>query len=512
MPEARFDPRRPPISIRIWLGLNNRESDIAIKPGESPSLSNVEFFQDGWVTRNGITKKNASSFGSLAVTGIFDGFNDILLYEGTNLRKWDGTDTFDTITGATSLTSGAVPAFVSFNALDIMCNGSGNDEIKKWDGTTFAALSGSPPKGGTMAVFQGRVFIGDLASPNQDEVQYSDLEAPETWQGRFLRPSKRQKGHDVIRVAHLPVPDTDGRLVILCSDAIFHFGGFTESLFRIESTQPKLGIISPRSLIVAEGLSFWVDENGIYASPDAGINVNPISWNIQPRFDDLNKGRLNLCAAVHFRYKRQIWWSFSDGSNTTHDVIFVYNYGLSTPMIPAWHPDARHLWTIYDDLNIMALAEVLQTSEYQVWGGDSGTLGFAYQMDEGTDDDGTAISWNLKTGRYPLTGSWSVHAILRKLVLLHQTLSGSTVKVDLFTNFSRTITESQTKDVTGPGGLFGTGLFGTAIWGGELISDTDIWFNNDVKAVQFQFSGNDKGKLFKCFEILIESILQGVPR
>lgn len=516
MPEDRYYLRTPPIvpiTIQRWLGLNSRDSDLTVKLGESPDLSNIEFFQDGWVTRSGITKKNSSPFGSVAVQGIFDGYNDILLYEGTNLRKWNSsTGAFDTLTGATGLVDGAVPQFVSFNALDIMVNGPTNDTVKKWDGTNFGALNGSPPKGSTIAVFQGRIFIGGLATPNFDEVQYSDLEDPETWQDRFLRPSKRQKGHDVVCVAHMPVPNSDGRLVIMCSDAIFHFGGFTDTLFRIESTQPKLGIISPRSLIIAEGLSFWVDENGIYCSPDAGVTVNPISWNIQDKFDDLNKSRLSLSAAVHFRYKRQVWFTFSNGSSSSHNIVFIYNYGLSTPMTPPWHPNAQHVWSIYEGLNLMSLAEVLQSNEYQVWGGDSGNRGFAYQLDKGTDDDGTAISWSLKTARFALTGSWSIHAILRKLVVIHQSLPGSTLKVDMMKDFTRSITVSQSVDTGAEGGIFGIGVFGTATWGESSAIGTDVWFNDDLVAVQFEFSGNDKGKLFKCFEIAIESIIKGVPR
>lgn len=496
------------IAIRVqeWEGLNSRDSDLAIRPGQATSLQNVEFYRDGWRTRNGYSKKNSTSLGAVAITGLFDGWNDVLAYHGTTLGEWNGTTFADINTG---LTSGAVPRFTSYNALDLMVNGNANDNPKKWDGTTFADLGGSPPKADDICVWRNHVWLSGLASPNQGEVRYSKIEDPETWDsGGFLRPSKRSKGHDIIAAQPLPYPgEEDGtRLVVFGSDAIFHFDGFTKSLFQVYTIKPRIGCISARSIVSAEDFGYWVDEDGIYCSPDGGQTINQISWDIQPTFEALNKSRLNLCAGVHLRYKRQIYWSFSDTTSAYHNKLLVYNYGLSTPMTPS-QQGGRHVWSVYTGINLMAMTEVLSSNQFTVWGGEanSATGGFVYQLDSGTSDAGTAISWKLKTKRFLLGDSWSVYSVLRKLTAVHDSLNG-TMSVRLFVNAGSASVESQTLSLTGGGGVFGQAVFGTDVWGGASAIPNEAWYNRVVRAVQFEFSGSDLDKLIRFYEITIEAI------
>lgn len=508
---------RQPIRIVEWLGLNTRDADLHIRDSEVADIQNVEFFKQGWVVRNGMSKLHTAALGSAAITGIFDGWNHILLYEGTNLRRWDGT-TFATITGATGLVNGAVPQFVSYNALDIMVNGSGNDAPQKWDGTTFGALGGSPPKAGSIEVWRNHIFLADLASPNQGEVRYSAIEDPEVWDsGGFLRPSKRTKGHEIVAVKACPYPgEEDGtRLVVFAADAIFQFDGWNKSLFQIYTVKPRLGCISARSIVVAEDLVYWVDENGIFCSPDGGQTVNQITWNIQPTFDGLNKSRLSLSCGVHFRYKRQIWWSFSDGSSSTHNKILVYNYGLSTPMLPPWAEGARHVWSVYTGMNLMSMAEILSSGQYLVYGGESNAAssnGFAYKLDDGTNDAGAAIAWRIKGKRYLIRseqapmGSWSTRHVLRKFTFVRDTLAGSTAKVSLFKDAEQVASDEQVVTLREPvGGVLGAFVLDTDVLGGAAAQPQDIGYNQMVSACQIQMSGGDLNKLPRCYEWAIET-------
>jgi hypothetical protein len=174
--------------------------------------------------------------------------------------------------------------------------------------------------------------------------------------------------------------------MVFASDRIYQFDGSYKSLLSIYPVQKGIGCISKRSPVVAEGIIYWMDENGIYASPNAGYSVNLISWDIQPTFDALNKARLQYSVGVHFRYKRQIWWAVSDTTSTTHNKILVYNYGLSNPLLHPLAEGAKHVWSVYD-LDLMSMAEILSAGEYTVWGGDSGATGFVHQVDSGTTDN-----------------------------------------------------------------------------------------------------------------------------
>jgi hypothetical protein len=196
--------QRQSFRITDWVGLNTRLSDLEIPIGASPALNNIEFFKEGWTIRNGITKKNASAIASKAVTGLFDGFNDVLAYCDTKLKQWNsGTSAWDD--AITGLTADAIPVFASYNALDLMVNGSGNDAPQKWNGTTGGAIGGSPPKADDIVVWRNHVWYTGLASPNQGEVQFSEIEDPESYPGNFLRPTKRvvtsfvlQRGRKVV--------------------------------------------------------------------------------------------------------------------------------------------------------------------------------------------------------------------------------------------------------------------------------------------------------------------------
>jgi len=499
---------RETFRVSDWEGLNTRDSDLEIPIGASPYISNIEFFREGWKTRQGITKLHAAAIAAKPVSGIFDGWNHILAYCGAGIHKWNsGTSEWDAISGA--LTDSAIPMWTSYNALDIFVNGSANSNPQKWDGATLAALGGSPPKADCVALWHNRIWLSGLASPNQGEVRYSDLELPETWNGDFIRPSKQAKGVSVVAALPCPVPDAvDGeRLVCFCDQSIWHFDGFSKSTWDVKPVNNKIGLVAPRSVVVAEGITYWMGHNGFYASYDGGRTVNLISWNIQPTFDDLSDSRLQYAVGVHHRYKRQIWWSVSNTTSSTHNRVLVYNYGLSTPMHPAHLPDSRHVWSIYD-LNLQSAAEVLVTGAYQLWGGDSGATGFVHRLDQGSSDNGTAISWGFRTKRFLLKGTWTAYQILRRLMIVHDAMANATMRVKLYTDTSRTAQEDiPALDLSGSAAAFGVARFGIDVFGGTSTRvDATQWFNRWVRAVQFEFSGNDLAKLVRVYEIAFETL------
>jgi hypothetical protein len=289
--------------------------------------------------------------------------------------------------------------------------------------------------------------------------------------------------------------------MVFASDRIYQFDGSYKSLLSIYPVQKGIGCISKRSPVVAEGIIYWMDENGIYASPNAGYSVNLISWDIQPTFDALNKARLQYSVGVHFRYKRQIWWAVSDTTSTTHNKILVYNYGLSNPLLHPLAEGARHVWSVYD-LDLMSMAEILSAGEYTVWGGDSGATGFVHQVDSGTTDNTATISWDMQTKRTLIT-CWSEYSVLRKVDLIHEN-ENTKIDIDLYVDNSRTVNENQEITLAGEGAYYGSAAYGGSRYSAASNFVTPVWYNRLLMALQLKMSGADNGKQPRVFEIAME--------
>jgi hypothetical protein len=497
--------------VSDFTGLNSRDTDTEIRDGESPDLLNIEFFQNGWRTRpsTGLIDDEVSAVSANPFVGLFEGYNDTIGYtaDGKVYAFNLGSKSWNQIaTGLTPTAFVYYPVFASYNGLDIVVNGYGGDAPQCWDGGSWAPLPGSPPKADDIAVWRNHVFLTGLGSATPGEVRFSELENPELWpSGNWLRPTKKESGATLVcsRVCPYPGEEDGTRLVVFADDRIYHFDGFTKALFQIFTVKKGIGCIAKRSVVSAENYTFWLDRAGIMCSEDGGYTVNNISWNIQPTLSGyLEDGfGVNTCA-VHNRFKRQVWFSFQTTDGAYHDKILVYSYGLSTPMLPAIDPNARHVWSIYD-ISSPAMAEVTRSFEGLIGGeGTAGSalLGHALNLDPrpnqyryfgfGEYSSGRDVDWLFKTKRFLMGGSPSQHGVLRKLSLTHQSESNGTSTLELYKDFNTTVDASDVVPMYGNGALLDSDftLDTSYLVAGANISSV-VWYNKDCTAAQFKLSG-----------------------
>lgn len=141
----------------------------------------------------GATKVNSSVVASGAVvTGIFDYWRQgtagsparrRILDAGT-VRLADTDDGTYATTIASSLTSGAVPSYFTFDDLLISCNDAqgASDVPRSWDQTTAQNLAGTPPKFAFGCAHKNRAWAaGAVAQPSR--LYYSANIDPEDWTG-----------------------------------------------------------------------------------------------------------------------------------------------------------------------------------------------------------------------------------------------------------------------------------------------------------------------------------------
>ena len=86
--------------------------------------------------------------------------------------KWDG------ITGTTTLSKTKKPTWLTYKNLAIRFNGV--DNPKKYDGTTFSDLGGSPLNGDVACLYKDRIYVAGV-SPNFSTLYWSDVGETEVW-------------------------------------------------------------------------------------------------------------------------------------------------------------------------------------------------------------------------------------------------------------------------------------------------------------------------------------------
>lgn len=507
------------IPLSSFTGLNTRQSALEMPESDSPWCVNVDF-RDGGISPRWNFPTMSGVPADTYWQGVYAGLYENLVYGSgftdatATVYTWDGSEN---TWGWTAIKTGLVgyrayPSFASYNGLDIMVNGFRNDIPQKWSGTVWGDLGGTPPRANQVLVWRNRVWLAGLGPGYEGEIRYSDLENPESGWSQFIRVSKDSVGHSVVGMA-APAGD-NGALIVFCDKSIYQFEGFTRSTFQVEPVNTEVGCTDWKSIVVADGLMYWHDRTGIYCSPDGGISVNPISWKIYPGLLE----QVDLTSDV-VGYElpdfKSIWWNFRGlKDNTVKPFLtrwIVYDYGQSMPT--SEHREGRHVWTQYNR-NSSYLED-----DYTSWLGL--TFGGSARLPDGrpkaigggrnfildlSQHSGTMTRFSYKTKTFLLSGSWSVHSILRKIqVVLDQVGdAGADLSVLVYLDNSTLALSTETIDFNAVGSAMGTAVMGTATMAGEYPANEEIWYNQSCKSVQIEFRMTAATDLFKIHQVMLE--------
>lgn len=168
-----------------------------------------------------------------------------------------GGNTWDAITGATGLSATAVPSWVTYKNLAIRFNGT--DTPKKYDGTTFASLGGSPPNGSIATLYKDKVYVSGV-SPNYSTVYFSDTGDPETWRSFNNFDVNNNDGDRIIDM--VPLFDS---LMIFKEFSIWEFQvdpKNSPSVLRYITLD--VGCTSKRSIVNIGGIVYFFNRKGVY--------------------------------------------------------------------------------------------------------------------------------------------------------------------------------------------------------------------------------------------------------
>jgi len=360
-------------------GLNQSADDSLLSVNQSRDAQNVDVSSGTLKTISGYSKyistaapagitrlmkfyKNNTSTG--AVTSY------LLAATATAIYYWTGSAWSALATG---LTSGDWDYLnYQISSTDVIIMGNGADVMKKWDGTTFSNLGGTPPVAKSISLHAERLWAtGVKAHPNT--VYYSDDLNPENWTG----------GEDAAGEVYLPtwdggvcigVSNIFSDLVIFKTNNIFRVVGTYPSVYEVKQVYSSVGSIAEKTIVSGNDRAFFLSKDGLYYYN--GVSAYPLLGDMAKDVVINPSYAKNAVSIIH---KNVLYCAFPEGSSTVNNAVFVYDLLNKNLMI--WRGIAVTDFMEYND-------ELLFTN----------STGYVYHIDDtAISFDGTNINAHWET-------------------------------------------------------------------------------------------------------------------
>jgi len=259
-----------------------------------------------------------------------------------------------------------------------------------------------PPLFTIAEIYNDHLFV---AGHSQDDVAFSILGNPETWQeDDFIRFPGRTG--DVIGGVSALVSYI-GRLYIFRRDKIFFVQGnnrddFITSVNAID--YGPVGVIATDSVQLIDGLIYFLSEDGPYVfdgshAPRSLSGNVPRKWNPFAEKKKINAQQLKNTKSVYYRHRKEWWLAISNPGSSSLDKIFVYNHGFKTASsdrggVGNWYKFTSSLFPIKDIAIIEGASGATEDIDRVIIANTTGSL---YEHDTISTDDGTAFTWKIST-------------------------------------------------------------------------------------------------------------------
>ena len=328
-------------------GLNQSADESVLSVNQSRNAQNVDVSSGTLKTIAGYSKYIATAcpaeitrlmkfYKTNTTTGVTTSY--LLAATATAIYYWAGTAWSALATG---LTSGEWD-YLNYQIAetDVIIMGNGSDVMKKWDGTTFAALGGTPPKMKSIAIHAERLWgTGVKAFPNT--VYYSDDLNPENWTG----------GEDAAGEIYLPTWDGGvclgisnifSDVVIFKTSSIWRVLGTYPSQYEVKPVYSTVGAIAEKTIVSGADRAFFLSHDGLYAYN--GVSTSPL---LGDKAQDIVINPAYAKNAVSIIHKNILYCAFPEGTSTTNNAVFVYDLLANVLMI--WRGIAVTDFMEYED-------------------------------------------------------------------------------------------------------------------------------------------------------------------
>lgn len=375
-------------------GLNNWAKNFQIRENQASNILNMVFDVFGSVrTRPGYDAVNDTPVSNDGVYGIAEyiksnGDRKFLAAINTRIYELSGVSTWVEI--GSGLTASKDVSIV--HSLGTAYIANGEEDIKQWDGTTFASIA-TPPA-------QPVSYLLPLNNPPRlFAVKGKNAVSTYYWSdagalGTF----------DVASVESLPNGDElmgvsvlFGRVILFAKDSIWMIIGTDPSSWELRRVNSAVGLAAPKSIAFVLGELWFASRDGVYAlggvASDSGsafsfdaIGVRKVSKNIQGTWDDINQSAIEQAAAGAVNNKYEI--SIPTGASLVNNKTLFCDANIGGPN--------DHPWSIFD-YAFRSFSPFTLGVEPFLYGG-AIDVGKVYKLRTGVNDDGSAISWKYETG------------------------------------------------------------------------------------------------------------------
>lgn len=304
-----------------------------------------------------------------------------VLSDGTN------NDIYDVITGSKSLeddTKDLRTRFLTYLNSALRLNGT--DAAKAWNGTAWLTTGGAfdlanLPAGAKYAIeFKDRVFVAGMGEA-PDRMDYSGIANSSTravsWTSGngFIIMEQEDGGGGITGLGKVP-----GYILAFKKRSMKRWDGSTT----FPEDMINQGAPSQEAIAMAQGLCFWVNENGAWVT-EGGRPKKISTYTVDKIIASCSASDLqNVASGTD---EEHVFWSFASvtmAGEVYTNVVLKYNILQNT-----W--DVRQYPTLH-----RVYADYVDSADahFLILGDDDGTV---RKIDVGDDDDGTPIYYSLET-------------------------------------------------------------------------------------------------------------------
>lgn len=322
-------------------GLNVLSDPRRLKPNsdketdaESPEMINVEITKTGSL----ITSTGFAKVCTISGTG---GIKNLFLYDkdastDPQLIIAHDDDYYYIETGDTSATTigdygdagtkfgGTVYMGTSSTRRAILGTDVSANTIQQWDGSSLAAVSGSPPDSYIFTSFMGRLFAADGIT-----LYYTNVEDETDWAG-----GGTIKFNDVITGLIV-----EGQRMIVFTRS-YHQGvtfeydaSFNLSVPLKEPYERRYGAYASRAITrVGANARYWADDNRVYnlgaenmVDEQGTPRPMAISENIDPALNSVNLTYRENAVGIELENDQQWWLAVPNGNSQYNSLVYVLN-------------------------------------------------------------------------------------------------------------------------------------------------------------------------------------------
>lgn len=490
-------------------GLNTTSNPMLIDDTEASDLQNVYFDEKGsLIKRNGYVKLNSLSVGAYPINGLYNYWkgttsygicsrNGALSAKTGAWYKMDALDgTWDEIGYGLSGTTTDRWSFDTFQ--DTLVGTNGVDVAYKWDGTTFAVLGGTPPRGKYVKLFKNFIIFanisnstGKYAASTASSIIWADLATLETWTASQILQINDRDGDEITGLEVLW-----DRLIVFKNNSIVPVNytgtaskassGHYEDAFEVGTPIKVRGTISNQSIANIGNALIFKASDGVYLFN--GVNVTCISDKIRPTIRTLGSAYLKNAVGVYYKKYNQYWLFCTSSSGTYNDLVFVLDVGTGS-------------WTKYTGIEAAAAAiiEYPRGFEYLITGA-SQALGYTYKQDTGTIDHASTID-AYHISKWHDFGSADIEKRFRFLKFAIETESSGNITVTYYSDWGA-VEGTQTISLTDEGGLLDEFQLDMDWLGGESRQERKAYLRGIVGTLlQVKIADNSSDPAFKILSM-----------